>query len=1626
MRQVQFNFHEILRTTRAALILGLLYVGFFMGETLATPAQEIRDEVYQILSTGNATDRPWNDAMTTRMRAILAQGEPDRGVAINQLLDIVRRIPAPGLGAANNRQLNEGYAAVKLLNAVNFPWPAELGTQFHIWLLQHFPTHQELLGPLIRLSNSHPQIIPDITRAFNTRPLLVQGENLLRAINNWASFENVSRHWERPLMQMEKATRRVSFFDPLFSGFANSVPWVRRIACREIRSRPNSDVYLELMQRTDGRPLHPDIEEAAAADNDPDPIFLLLESRLSPAMESRFVEALRASNKEMRSAIRKAFGPSNGNQRREILHSLSPRIKTQVANVLFPRLRELSQNDFVVKTTEAMGEIGEPNAAIRDYYAEALADPDRSGHTELEILAGLEKNYSREYRTGRGLALPEVQQAILGRVSDLTHTHSENARNLLKILAQDFPAESYSRPLIEHSLAQLPNNNGFDLNSIHLPLLRRAAARYPWVRRQLTEQLDVSNPAVTRSHAANILSEYYNSIPEVREVLNTGSITTIPMYETWVREHGMPEGEFARRLQTHTFRGNDPVHVESLLSNPGYKMQIPGQGEAPLDPSIVDNLRINGSLPIAARDDGDLILLFGGNPTELLEARPGLPALAALFENPKGPNDLVSSPFIRRFLTRYSISGWQRALDTRIGHRLRNETLETAATNHFKGQLDPLSTINNGYLRLRNEHQREAQNRSAPNEGRIPLNVKNQLETQARNHFLSSLQVRHPQMSPTQVQTLSQMPQFRSQLLNMIAHEEMVYLQRHPDLTPPYEERLRLWRARQSEALRESLRTNLTHIVRTGDGNIVLQNLSNLPALPGFEPNTDISGEPGHEFLLGQLPELTRHLSQIDITWNPVTREPALLIAGQTIPISHLQYVPSLPPEIHPDAVSTFMMTSPDTLVGQSRRADFPTLVRETLFRRSLPLMLQYYGEAARILSPEFTDASDLEFQLAHMQRERMHTTPLRWLPPSTQLDENIAVEAFLWRQTVEGHRDFPNAMLYWQAREEHARTTGEPVHNLAVGMSVESFRNAQAQANATPLHGNSNTRATNSVPTTEVMHRVEYQGRIPREELPTHFTLGEKEDFLNPAEAQVMEIREPRNAELMGQLARAPNRIMVRSAEPWQGGENAPDALIARPEGWDISQIEVVDGSGRALRQGVDFAVVRHRPTGDYAVRPLNPTVTGFNVNATYQIPSVRPAVRPDAMDPLYDVARLRRINERFRAAGFEHAANHLEHALNTRATNGQIHGRIIEGVMQGSALYSYRPEYTFPPANRPRAVNEFTPWARFLAEDNIMCAQCDATNGLFTTMLESYHQDNPAIRMQTRTEFSVEAGAATLNANNLHARTHELHLTDPSARVVYDSTPYEHDPRSTRPNLDAANRSAASQRPTLRSRWSAWWQRIRNVVNQIRENRALARANRGLPAAQPVAPQLPPVVENVITQDHPVAPLAESIPPRPRTPFDLPAHTIAERQGTLNREITNTRNFITRLGGIKRLNRDDFILRAERLARTYRDFISGEASVSEAAQIVRRIHPDAVFSEVPEEAELNHAFAEAAQQILDRFNGTRPLPDMGQRFPHYHPSRVAAVTEVLTGVLTPLTGRAAVTEEACLTQSLGSVLSN
>ncbi len=1644
-----------------------------LSSAWATPHAEIENEVESILD--HVSDGTANDAAGEfQLRALMAQNPQDRATTIEALLQSARiflRVPVPP-------NVDRAVAAITMLNKLNYHWVGREALDIHLSAVKNRRPGNRILElpwrTIIEMSNEDPRLIPVIAHELSSMGV-DRGLDFSNALN-FSSMENMQRYWVSYL----EVIRFQLMYTQLTKRFGNIVPWVRAAVIRGLSNATSAEqrYFLEdLAVRTDGEPLHPELEAVILNF----PIIDVEWANLSPKIRGRYLVQLHQSPLMNAKAEKINFDVSNGVEDLRL---------ENIFTIMIPELEALGyRRDVANLAIAAMNYVRRKNRdvpfAVSDYFLRSYASAVNEGHPQFPAHAAVHfPNVELsifQSPPGQGIERPEVQLAYIREYPNRSLFGKDSYIAYIGNQIHNLPAHAFTPELTDFFLNQLNTRTAGQVDEADVHILRKLARANPRVRNEVLAMMGLPENVSKRPLYAGILQDFYKQIPEVREFFDRRGLIFSEL-DPWIRQHGPLTGT----LFTTTFKNAEfterTARPTMLLDGPTPERKSMGRDEifelnwtaVRTRPSLIPTTQQETALN-SLHDDGSGLTV----PT----TQPGFPTVVGLYGNTPGSGKTKLYSLINEGDSDTSID---RIVRARAGHQERHYDISKfidANEAHFR--LLPLPKLSENFVALRRRLQKNqpvSGSRTTLDERQLPPlrpGERMLIEAQARAEILAVIAREHPprriefpeRSTAPYGQAQRVLPDHitfepRLQLRGIAAHmpehidrRDVVigpeqYLDKPPyaqqyhrmvehlvqearrkkvqsqRLSPQHE--LDLWRARESDELRRNFRRTLATVIREGHGVLVYRAPEEVQVWPpGFEPNHHFGIRPVHKLNVSDL-------ERLEIEWDPFANGPQLKISGQIVDAKSLEYLPHLPTGVPPDAVSAYIMTEPEARGPQGQVLSETDLIRETLFRRGVPLILRNYGQATQVLAAN--NPEEIQFQINHFN---WRDSGLDWVAPS-QPAHTTVLEALLWHV----------GMKTLRSRELMRRESGQPPLNIAKsymaeivnqppvqGRADKSARTPQQVLNDKTLPPN----ATNNIPTEDVLHFVDYQGRIPRTLLPEHFTLGEREEFHNLSETNSVEIPLPPQENIWRRLTRwrRPGQIVVRSRESYAGGSSATDALLPRPQDWDLAHLEVLDLQRNQLRPGLDYVVLRHGPSGDYAVRLTTKRmdrIPQFHVNATYR-PSLQSSIRETATS--YEIERLNPIVERLRDAGFHLLAQNVSSALQAQLQKNQvsISGRELEAVVKNSALYSYRPENELPGPASVSQLNEFSPWARFLGEEGIMCAQCDGTNGLFTTLLQSYHGAEPTIRVQRRSEFHVAPRARQLETFELHARVHEqfLNSVGRAIRVIYDVVPGRRDPRSVQPDLNLGVQ-ARRKMIALRSRLVTFWQgmsrtlnaalQIINQRNQNSEQRTPAQA-RDLVPPFPALPPLRDYIENGIIE--PESPATTVSPPTPirsvnREPhfLGLTPEIISERSAALVRELAQSRRAIENLGGIGRLDRREPLVLADRLARTYQALLANEISARDAVTRLQEIQPELALQPNVTPAELTSAFIDAAENITNRARPNERLRNSD--YSHYNnDARGNALRQTIQNLLQPigLQSQTSVTPNTteCITKSLSSM---
>lgn len=1702
--------------------LRLLLV-FFLGFGMAfdavadpDPDHDLRERVREIVRRNSIASRAQTVSLGLELRSICSQSVSDRRVVIGELQGQVAGGIANYVTPEYQRRAFSGFL---FLDTLFHPWTGQRDFETLMGLVRKGIRAQAAMEHIVQIVRSEPALIG---RVFETLENQAQPKSstqlevqamLLFALERYPPpVDKLNRDWgphfSTPRWQsyLQKKIGIVKLV-----GLADQVGWIRSAFVSGLRAGNFGETAVSTyLSNNGGRPVHPEIRAAivlnseltsfefAARDDEYGRRFVA-NTTYRPAVMAAIVAHRLGKNPsdEVENAVAKLVLPTLINLG-EIRHAegiLAVIIQRHedAKTRLPPEVQKFVLNEFV----RSMGPNTFPSECVeRDLLLRGVQWFD---HTE-----------------SASLTEPHIQAAIIALFNSPEFSPSSHF-SLMNYFANALPFESYTPETKVFYRQNIKRLNPYIFTRAGMQLVRHD---------RLFRNEVLAGPMEKRAGVNTaFIAPFYDDFPEVKAALDRGNLEMSPdLHGQWIREHGIPGADFMNEyIATPTTpldeRTADPL---LLLAGPTPQRHLAG-AVSPVE--IPDR----GSLRVSAADHApDELELTRLEPAvNLTGSEPGLPSVSMFFGDQKEQGS--TAEVVYRIINRGNTgAGINRIQSIRQGHTKRTDLLDAKA-EFLPGKflLDPIPGLAKSYADLqarlksqRNSSHQGSSGKISHRENALPpltaaerasvealarveiLSVIAQtnpvteiiLSSRSRATFGQSASVLSEPMTQTarslnlplrdilpsmpdpierrsitlSPERLLSQPPYAQQYFRLVNQRtEEARQKKAQSFQQPENVEVALWRGRQMDLIRVNLRRSLEAVMGHGHGELVyISQTNSMP--PEFETTGYFQGKPIHGLIF-------HDLEQIDVSWNTLTHQPNLLIAGQPVTVESLQYLPHLPPEMSPDAVSVYYMTEPDARRPHGGAITEGIMVRETLFRRSIPLLLKYYAEGARILNQTLTSADDLQFQLNHFVTQHERTRSIRWIPEGLG-KHAIAIEALLWNQNM-------SDLLYLENRARNARKPSRniadaymklanPVSQKPGSTAAEKLRNVlPTVVRARPSIKNQNSRnrplaqpeaiggARNSIPSEHVLHHVSYRGYFSLGQMPQHFLLGERADFRNTNKTKIIEVPSPPSFSLTATFLRGwsrnyPALVNVRSQAPWNGGTTAGDALLPRPEDMAIAHLEVTDLQGAKLTAGQDYDVLLHEPTGEYAVR-LRPEVREqlgqFHVSASYQ-PLSSEAVALTQVEPApdYQIDRLRPVINRARAAGFTVMADKLDEliALHQNQNRTTVPGRELETTVRGSAFYSYRSEHTFPGAPSNAEDNEFSEWAKFIAEDATVCAQCDATNGIFGTFLGSYHGGDPQISVQPRVEYSISPGSRELRVSDLHARVHELHRTNsgPLRRVVYDVTPHRRDPRSKHGRAFQRLRTE-SHRVALgvQSHMMEWWRRTKNVFARaaqiISERRAKqmgsARSNPNaaepsnaeqllLNGESPIQPlpsenaEVPAAVSEVSGNNPPAEASTNSAPVAPtENNLGETLSSMHENRELLTRELPQLRRVIQNLGGHAALDPREGILLAERLARTYQRLTENDLTLPEAVAALNSIAPALQLSPDATGPEVRSGFRAAATEVMGQVQIARR---MDTAFPHYRGTQGEHIQTVMESLLSPFgieRASPAVTTE-CIVQSL------
>lgn len=1683
-----------------AVIVFVLGFGF-CPQAFANSDAGVREQVNEIIQAnlGQIGGGAETVRLAFELRSLFSQSSSARRIALEVLqAQIPRATPANSTMPSYIK--SRAVSAFWLLNQLHYDWSSSTAFESLFQLLSIGINTQAIWDNIVRVVHTHPPRTERVFRALKDPQIIdLNGSaqiesNLIFAINRHApSVEMLNRHWGPHFMAHRWAHPLYGTVCLLrnYIGRADEVGWIRDLLLRGIRTGGIERYGIVAYLRSNGgHAIHPEILEAISSSQE---FAVSLEIATRDLNLKRIIQETTTSNPDLVSksvltalpknpstdlynAVAKVVLPTlslsgNANYAEEILRFILNHYKLQ-AKPLPADVQQFVLSELV----RSILRTGPPHQIRQDLLLTCVMLFDKTN--------------------GAGFSDPQAQAAILSTHGARHYDQFRPAYDLLMgIFLSTVPVADYSPETRAFLRSRLKEANTFPFEE--------AIRRLSHFDRELRKEIIAPMLAGSGFYNSEFIEEFYNAIPEVRSLYNSGILgLRIGSLKSWVRKHGIPDASFThtyfeRFNKSLTDRTADPL---MLLAGPNPQRYMePKAPPVEILPTGDLHLRLG---TIMTGDEFELLTLENKQP---IIQSPGLPSVTMFFDQ-QTDQTAVEEKVYGIINEAESHAGAYRIQSIRNGHAKRTARLD-AETESLADSfiLDPIPSLTQSYSELQEKLRNRSNSNSGAtqNRGQVPeralpsltLGERSAIEASARAEILAVISQTHPLTEilfpPRSTAPYGESPRILSEETNhealglalplrdilptmpehierrsvVLSPERMLsqppYAQQYhrlvnqmtddarqrkaQNLLQPPEVEIPLWRERQMNLLRANLRRALETVIREGRGDLVYISEAATPPA-GFETTGYFQGKAIHA-INGS------NLEQIELGWDTLSNEPTLILDGRPAKLASLQYLPNIPAEMNPDAVSVYLMTEPAEGRWHATFAE-KKMVRETLFRRSLPLLLRYYAEGMRALNQNITPADDLQFQLNHFATQHRNSRSIRWIPEGVA-KHAIAIEALLWNRDIDSI----------QKQEADARATGQPATNIFDKYADLAGPNVQTQnGKAAPSSENSepgavvkrpgsdsstpqtqpavNGSATNSIPSEHILHHVSYRGYFPRAQMPEHFLLGERSDFRNASETHVIEVSEPPRRTALSILLRGINKnypalVNVRSQVPWDGGPSAAEALLPRPENTEIAHIEVTNLQGHRLVAGSDYDVLLHEPTGEYAVR-LRPErevdISKFHVNAFYKhvTPEVLAATRVDPA-PEYEIGRLRPVVERARAAGFTNMANKLNQLMQKHEAQNQrtVSGLEIETAVEESAFYSYRDENTFPGAPPNAEVNEFTGWAKFIAEDGTVCAQCDASNGIHATSLASYHEGNRKVRVEARAEYFTEVGAKELRLSDLHLRVHELHVAEsgPLRRVIYDVTPSRSDPRSKHARFFQQLRTEVKRQAIgVQSHFIEWWRRTKNVIaraTQFMKQRRLVSGRRltGAPErrSELSEPALNQIGSQTLNDESPIQPLPSEITdpsatavttspqasapaPEERTAPQNPlaeaeSRTPANRE-TIAREMPQLRRVIQNLGGHTSLDPREGIVLAERVARTYQRLTEGDLTLSEAAEHLNSISPNLHLAADATATQVRDGFSTAANEVMARIQTARR---MESAFPHYRGVQGDHIQNVLENLLSP-----------------------
>ncbi len=1639
-------------------------------------------------------------AIGLRLRTLLAQDLNDRRVAADELLNYVRLADSFPTKASHR-----AVYALLLLNKIHFRWSGIEGLEMNLKASYSLSAWDNI----VQIINAEPHLIGHLFQAlrdYNSGGLghsEADGRLFGALFRQQVSSEKLNRLWGPQITGHRWGIhlgRAVT--DAELTERANDVRWIREIFIDELSAgRVAPFTIRKFLQRNEDQPIHPDILRSLPKSDPIDLLQIEIAAR-DPSYGARVSEAFQADPEALTDSLL-----------RKILNSgLTEGAENAIIKLILVPFISSRRVELCEKILSAIFNRHESGASylpteVQQYVLKELVMSIRAGPSSIQrflrrdfLLRGVKLF---DPGNGEGFSDPRVQAAILSIYGTPEYNQNPIAYNhLYTTLCSSVAVENYSAETRDFFRQRVMAGEEKRFG----PALRRLSH----FDRQLRNELILRRRREWYMFDAQIVDDFYHDVPELKDSLNSEFIKNGNLNENvWVRKHGTSESLFFNNYFAQNRIGLGARTADPLLLLAGPTPERHFMGAIPTVIFKTGDLLNNRGRRLPSNEEFDLLRLSpvhraSGHISNL----PGLPSVTMLFSDDLrvGPEskkiyDIINEP--------YSEAGIDRLQAVRQGHQLRNQLLDDFVEKLSpEFILDPLPGLTESYSVLQEKLRNRANSRSQASQNRthaqasalpqLTLTERASIEALVRAEVLSviaqtnplteilfpaksvapfgqsprtipdgmthealgltlplgdilppmpdHLETRRVVLSPDRL--LSQPPyaQQYNRLVDQMTDDARQ--RKAQNLLQPPEVEIPLWRARQMNLLKANLRMSLGTVISQGHGDLVFTSEA-ITFPPGFEATGTFQGQAVHKLNIS-------NLSHLDVGWNTVTNTPTLILAGQTVELSALQYLPHIPREMNPDAVSVYFMTEPDARGPHGELITKEIILRETLFRRSVPLLLEYYAQGARVLNQNLTSTDDLQFQLDHFRTQHEKTRSIRWIPQSLG-NHAIAIEPLIWNTGGQSDMQEP------RRAESEARRGNAPARNIASAYMDPTYPEAKAEVpknkrttvrsgslsldSETPIRrktapGQQPARiggATNtpSHGTSEhVLHHVSYLGHIPTDQMPEHFLLGERDDFRNLTETRTVEISGPPGRSLLSTLMRGrsvsyPALVNVRSHVPWGGGKSAVEALLPRPENMALAHLEVTDLQGQRLTAGQDYDVLLHAPTGEYAVR-LRPeamaNVPNFHMNVFYS-PVSGEALAAAKVDPVpeYEISKLRPVIERARAAGFTAMAQNLNQLMETHEQQNRttVSGQDLEATVKNSAYYSRRRESTFPGAPPNAEKNEFTEWAKFIAEDGIVCAQCDGTNEIHATFLASYHAENPAIRVQPRSEFSIDVGARELRLSDLHARVHEFHATEsgPLRRIIYDVTPNRSDPRSEQAKSLMRLRTEMSRRALgVQSHVIDWWRRTKNVFARaaqfIRQRATRRKSLDGKTQGPLQLAGLDPVTALRNVDVSPVQPLPEPITPGEGMPgtggelfspesADANKNALGENEITANqnretivRELPQLRRVIQNLGGHGALDPRESLLLAERLARTYQRLIEGDLSLPEAVHQLNSISPELHLASDAPTSQVSEGFAAAARTVMERAATARRMESF---FPHYRGAQGEHIQIVLANLLSP-----------------------